>query len=52
MILKNSINGAGSNAVTTVDAELFLHNDTPPFRREKAPVGQASAQGAGSQARQ
>ncbi len=52
MVLKNGINGTGTDAVTTVDAEFFLHNNAPPFRYEKAPVGQAVAQGAGSQARQ
>jgi len=33
--------------------QIFFRTMTPPPRRwEKAPVGQASAQGAGSQARQ
>jgi len=45
MVLKNGINGTGTDAVTTVDAEFFLHNNAPPFRYEKAPVGQAVAQG-------
>lgn len=38
-ILKNGINGAGSNTVATVDTEFLFHNDTAPFALGKGAGG-------------
>jgi len=39
IILKNSINGAGGNAVTTINAELFLYYHSPAFSLRKGTCG-------------
>ncbi len=39
VILKNSINGAGSDAVTTVYTELFLYENTAAFALRKGTGG-------------
>ena len=48
----NSVNRTGFRACSAAGTELLFSNNTAPFRREYAPVRQAAAQGAGSQARQ